>query len=59
MLAPKNVSDLKSFPGQLQFYRKFLQNLSSVVETLFRQPERTFHGDGEQRKKQLSKNYSM
>ena len=34
MPAPKNVSDLKSFLGQLQFYSKFLQNLSTVVEPL-------------------------
>ena len=36
MPTPKNVSDLKFFLGQLQFYSKFLQNISTVAKPLFR-----------------------
>ena len=36
MPAPKTGKDLKSFLGQLQFYSKFLENLSTVVGPLFR-----------------------
>ena len=32
--APKNPTELKSFLGMLNFYRKFLPNLSSILEPL-------------------------
>ena len=36
MPAPENVSELKSFLGQIQFYSKFLEDLSTVLEPLNR-----------------------
>lgn len=36
MPAPKNVSELRAFLGQVQFYGKFLPNLSTVLEPLYR-----------------------
>ena len=32
---PKNVSELRAFLGQVQFYGKFLPNLSTVLEPLY------------------------
>ena len=34
--APTNVSTLKSFLGTVQFYSKFLENLSTILEPLYR-----------------------
>ena len=36
MPPPTNVSGLRSFLGQVQFYNKFLSNLSTVLEPLYR-----------------------
>ena len=36
MLKPTNVSALKSFLGSVQFYSKFLENLSMVLKPLYR-----------------------
>ena len=36
MPAPTNVSSLRSFLGQVQFYSKFLPNISTVLEPLYR-----------------------
>ena len=33
---PENVSELRAFLGQVQFYGKFLLNLSTVLEPLYR-----------------------
>ena len=33
---PENVSELRAFLGQVQFYGKFLPNLSTVLEPLYR-----------------------
>ena len=33
---PKNMSELRAFLGQFQFYGKFLPNLSTVLEPLYR-----------------------
>jgi len=33
--APQNVSQLKSFPGMLNYYSKFLPNLSTVLAPLY------------------------
>ena len=35
MLPPKDVSSLRSFLGSVQFYGKFLPNLSTVAEPLY------------------------
>ena len=34
--APKNVTELKSFLGVLQFYSRFLENLPTTIEPLTR-----------------------
>eukprot|EP00795_Rhopilema_esculentum_P005001 gene5001-biopygen83 len=36
MPAPNDVSGLRSFPGSVQFYNKFLSNLSTLIEPLYR-----------------------
>ncbi len=36
MPAPSNVSSLRSFLGQVQFYSKFLPNISTTLEPLYR-----------------------
>ena len=33
-LAPKNMHELKTYLGMLQYYRWFQQNLSTVLKTL-------------------------
>ena len=39
---PENVSDLRAFLGQVQFYDKFLPNLSTVLEPLYRLTKKDF-----------------
>lgn len=52
MPSPKDVSELRSFLGQVQFYRKFLPNLSCWNHCIASQ-RRTFLGFGVQMKKNL------
>ena len=52
MPAPTNVSTLKSFLGSVQFYSKFLENLSTVLEPLYNLTKKGVlwsWGKGEQR----------
>jgi hypothetical protein len=56
MPEPTNVSELKSFLGSVQFYSKFLQNLSTVAEPLHRLTQKTATWNwGEQEKKSFQK----
>ena len=41
MPAPKNVSSLRSFLGQVQFYAKFLPNLATTLEPLYQLTKKT------------------
>ena len=50
MPAPKDVSGVKSFLGSVQFYAKFLPNLATIAEPLYRLRKRALTGHRGRRK---------
>ena len=45
--APKNIHEIQSYFGMLQYYGRFLQNLSTVLEPLHRLCAKMLFGVGE------------
>ncbi len=52
MPPPTDVSSLKSFLGSVQFYGKFIPNLATMAEPLYRLMKKANPGSGEMRNKQ-------
>ena len=56
MLKPTNITEVQAYPGHVKFYRKFLPNLSKILEPIHHllRKEVCFQWDGGQSKRLLS-----
>ena len=53
---PKNVTEVQSFVGFINFYHRFIPNFSHVASPLHRLTKRRNRGDGPDLKNRLSRN---
>ena len=49
--SPKTVQELESFLGMINYYGKFIPNLSSIAAPLNQLRHKTSHGNGKVKKK--------